>query len=239
MVPPGSANRTQTLRAVAEMSLGYGLILTTIWSPPSIRNYFALIAALWIAGSLLLSGDGGAHGSFGLRALWRCSWAVVITLAAAAGVVMLSAYMGTLNLNYESNLLTGRPPLMGYLVWSLVQQLILQCFLLARLLVLLHRPWVAIGVASLLFAAAHIPNPVLMLATLPWGAVACWLYLRYRSLIGVAAIHFVLGACLAICVPATLHRNMRVGLGYIKYQAPSPHAHALAPFARGMTTTVR
>ena len=229
-----SPTRTRTLRAVAEMVLGYTLILITIWMPPPTRNYFALAAALWIGGSLLLSGDGGASCSFGLRALRGCSWAVVVTLAAAAGMFALSAHLGTLDLNYQGNLLTGRPPLVGYLVWSLIQQLILQCFILARLLRLLRRPWVAVVVASLLFAAAHIPNPLLMLATMLWGIAACWLYLRYRSLIGVAAIHFVLGASLAICVPATVHRNMRVGLGYVRYHAALPRARALTPPTTGV-----
>jgi membrane protease YdiL (CAAX protease family) len=234
VVLAGSATRTRTLRAAAEAGFGYTLILITIWSPLSIRNYFALAAALWISGSLLISGH-GANCGFGLRALWRCSWAVVISLAAAAGMILLSARLGTLH--FDSRLTTARPPLLGYMVGSLLQQIVLQLFLMARLLVLLRRPWTAIVVASLLFAAAHVPNPLLTLATLLWGLTACWLFLRYRSLLAVATIHFVLGACLAICVPATLHRNMRVGLGYIRYHASSPRAHALAPPINGLAPT--
>lgn len=228
----GSTSRTRSLRALAEAGLGYTLILITIWSPPSIRNYFAVAAALWIAGVLLFSGDGGAGSGFEISALRRCSWAVALSLAIAAAMIVISAHLGMLHL--DSPLTTRRPPMVGYLVWSLIQQVILQLFLMERLLLVLHRPWIAIAVASLLFAAAHLPNPLLVPATLLWGAAACWLYRRYGSLIGVAAIHFVLGACLAICVPATVNRNMRVGLGYIRYHAHSPRAHALAPLSPGL-----
>lgn len=223
--------RSVTVRAAAEAAVGYTLILVTLWSPPSIRNWVALAAAFWIFGSLLLSGLGGPGSGFGLRALWRCSWAVGLSLAAAAALIALAAHLGTLH--FDSRLSGRRPPMLGYLLWSLIQQVILQCFIMARLLVLLRRPWVAIVTAALLFSAAHLPNPLLTLATLLWGLAACWLYLRYRSLIGVATIHFVLGACIAICVPASLNRNMRVGLGYIRYHAPSPRAHTLAPIAAG------
>jgi membrane protease YdiL (CAAX protease family) len=230
--PEGSSSpRTRTLRAAAEAAVGYTLILITLWSPPSIRNYAALAAAFWISGSLLLAGIDGKSSGLGLRALWRCSWAVVLSLAVAAAFIAISARLGTLH--FDSHLTARHPPLVGYLMWSVIQQLILQCFIMARLLRLLRKPWQAIVMASLLFSAAHLPNPLLTLVTLLWGLGACWLYQRYRSLIGVAAIHFVLGACVAICVPSALHRNMRVGLGYLRYHLPSPQAKTLAPVAAG------
>jgi membrane protease YdiL (CAAX protease family) len=114
-------------------------------------------------------------------------------------------------------------------VWSLIQQVILQLFLVPRLMALLRSFWAAVLAASILFSAAHLPNPLLTLATLIWGIGACWLFWRYKSVLVVALIHFMLGACLAISVPAPVHRNMRVGLGYLHYRAParaqlpSPH----------------
>ena len=226
-----SAPRTGTRRAVAEAAVGYTLILITLWCPAPVRHWVGLAAALWIFGSLLLSGLHEPGRSFGLRALWRCSWAVGLSLAAAAALIALASHLGTLH--FDAHLSARRPPMLGYLLWSLIQQVILQCFIMARLLVLQRRPWIAIVTAALLFSAAHLPNPLLTLATLLWGLAACWLYLHYRSLLGVAAIHFVLGVCIAICVPASLHHNMRVGLGYIRYHVSSPRAHTLAPIAAG------
>jgi membrane protease YdiL (CAAX protease family) len=244
---PGTGSRNHTLRVLAETGFGYTLILITIWTPRSIRNYFALAAALVIFTSLLLSSSAALSHvatnpgsrlrrlrlrSFGLRPLLRCSWAVAASLALGASFIALAAHLGTLH--FDSNLMTERPPLLGYMIWSFLQQVILQHFLMARLLILLRKPWMAIVMASLLFSAAHVPNPFLVPATLLWGLVSCWLYLRYRSLIGVAIIHFVLGTCLAICVPASLHRNMRVGLGYVHYH--SHRAQTLPGPSAGLPT---
>jgi membrane protease YdiL (CAAX protease family) len=224
---PGSRTRTQ--RAVVEAAVGYTLILITLWSPAPVRGWVALAAAFWIFGSLLLSGEPGR--GFGLGELRRCSWAVGLALAGAAAWIALAAHLGTLH--FDSQLSARRPPMMGYLLSSLIQQIILQCFIMARMLVLLRRPWIANAAAAVLFSAAHLPNPLLVLATLLWGMAACWLFLRYRSLIGVAAIHFVLGVCVAICVPASLQHNMRVGLGYSRYHVPSRRAHTLGPIDAG------
>lgn len=230
IVSPAFGGRTRALRAALEATFGYTLILITIWSPQPVRNYIGMAAAFWIFGVLLLDPQGGASDGLGIRALRHCSWELAISLAVAVCSVMLATYLGTLH--FHSRPLTGRAPMMGYMLWSVLQQIVLQQFLMRRLLVLLGKPRPAIAVASLLFALAHVPNPLLTAVTLLWGVASCWLYLRHRSLIAVAAIHFVLGTTLAVCVPATLHKNMRVGLGYLHYHAPAAtRAHPLAPLA--------
>ncbi len=47
-----------------------------------------------------------------------------------------------------------------YLVWSFLQQVVLQDLLLLRLLRLLPTKQAAVGMAALLFASAHLPNPL-------------------------------------------------------------------------------
>jgi len=141
MVPSDPLTSTRALRAVAEIAFGYALILITIWSPMPTRNYYALAAAFWIGGAILLSRLGGER-RFVLRDVFRdlgrCSWAMLISFAAAACFVALSAHLGTLH--FDSGLTTQRPPLLGYLIWSLLQQVVLQLFLMTRLLLLLRRP---------------------------------------------------------------------------------------------------
>ena len=69
-----------------------------------------------------------------------------------------------------------------------------------------------------IFALAHLPNPVLTPITLVWGLIACVLFLRYRNAstpLGIA--HGIMGLCVAVTVPNSLHHNMRVGLGYLRY----------------------
>ena len=77
----------------------------------------------------------------------------------------------------------------------------------------------SITMAALLFAAAHLPNLVLTAATLVWGAVSCLLFHRYRNLYVLGLAQGLLGLCFAVCVPDALHHHMRVGLGYLHYQA--------------------
>ena len=229
IVSPAFDSRSRAVRAAIEATLGYTLILITVWSPHSFRHYVGLAAAFWIFGVMLLDGQAEESSDLGIRALWRCSWAVAIALALSACTVMLAAYLGTLH--FHSGPVAGRAPMMGYMLWSVLQQIILQQFLMTRLLVLFRKPRPAVLMAALLFALAHVPNPLLTAVTVLWGVTSCWLYLRYRSLIAVAAIHFILGATLADCVPATIHGNMRVGLGYLNYHAHSPRAQALVPLA--------
>ncbi|HEX8925824.1 MAG TPA: CPBP family intramembrane glutamic endopeptidase [Terriglobales bacterium] len=212
------------IRALVEVTLGYALIVVTVWSPMPVRNYIGMAAALWISGSLLFEGLTKEERGFGARAFWRGRWALAIALLLAATVMFVAAQLGTLHVRQGS---TGyRPPMVGYLVWSLIQQIILQLFLVPRLMVLLRNFWAAVLAAAIMFSAAHLPNPLLTLATLIWGVGSCWLFWRYKSVLVVALIHFMLGACLALSVPAPVHRNMRVGLGYLHYRAP---AHAQLP----------
>jgi membrane protease YdiL (CAAX protease family) len=206
-------------RALIEATLGYGLIVVTVWSPMPMRNYVGAIAALWISVALLLDGMSQEERGFSAHAFWRGKWALTIAISLAVLVTSVASAVGTLHIRAGS---TGyKPPMVGYLIWSLIQQVILQLFLVPRLMALLRSFWAAVLAASILFSAAHLPNPLLTLATLIWGIGACWLFSRYQSVLVVALIHFMLGACLAISVPAPVHRNMRVGLGYLHYRAPA------------------
>jgi membrane protease YdiL (CAAX protease family) len=206
-------------RALVELTLGYALIVATVWSPMPVRNYIGTAAALWISVALLFSADNDEDRGFGVRQFWRGKWAVVVALVLAVVVVSISAQVGTLHWHKGSH--GYRPPMVGYLVWSLVQQVVLQLFLIPRLMVVLRSFGAAVLAAAVMFSMAHLPNPLLTLATLIWGVGACWLFYRYKSVLVVALIHFMLGACLAVSVPAPVHRNMRVGLGYLHYRAPA------------------
>jgi membrane protease YdiL (CAAX protease family) len=131
-------------------------------------------------------------------------------------VVLCAAAAGTLHYNFNTQ--PYLPPMIGYFVWSFIQQFVLQNLFLSRLLNLLGRPSLAIFAGGLMLSMAHLPNLVLVAATLFWGVGACWLFLKYRNLYVVGLIHFLLGFSLAVCVPSSLHHNMRVGRGYAHYR---------------------
>jgi hypothetical protein len=98
-----------------------------------------------------------------------------------------------------------------------MQQFLLQSYFLLRLLRLLPGKAAPVVAATGIFALAHLPNPILTPITLVWGAVSCILFLRYRNIYALGVAHGILGLCVAVTVPNSLHHHMRVGLGYLRY----------------------
>ncbi len=110
-------------------------------------------------------------------------------------------------------------PLHGwnYVVWSLMQEFLLQSYFLMRLLRLLPGKVAPVIVAATIFSLAHLPNPILTPLTLVWGLIACAVFLRYRNIYSLGLAHGIMGLCIAVTVPNSLHHHMRVGLGYFRY----------------------
>ena len=75
----------------------------------------------------------------------------------------------------------------------------------------------AVWIASALFAAAHLPNPVLLAAALAGSLFFCEMFRRYRSIYPLGIAHALLGLTLAVTIPDSLLHHMRVGLGYLRY----------------------
>ncbi|MGO8759555.1 MAG: type II CAAX prenyl endopeptidase Rce1 family protein [Terracidiphilus sp.] len=216
---PGSER--SRLRDWTEIGVAYGLILAVEWTPRPLQRAMWVVAAVGIAAIFLSSPDRWA--AMGLRRanLGRSMWIVGAALALAGAAIAIAAGMHTLP-EPEGPLEFVRT-YAGYAVWTCVQQFLLQGFFLLRFLrVIPGERWAALAAAAM-FAAAHAPNPVLMPATLLWGAAACLLFLRYRNLIPLMMAHAILGITMAITIPGPVDHNMRVGLGYLTYR---PHMHA-------------
>jgi hypothetical protein len=130
--------------------------------------------------------------------------------------MVVASRLGTLHPLYQGDL----KHIVGYVLWTIYQQFLLQDFFMDRVFRLLRSETAAAAVAGTLFAAAHLPNLVLTVATLVWGIVTCALFRRYHNLWSLGVAQGLLGLCVAICVPDTLHHHLRVGLGYLRYHAP-------------------
>jgi hypothetical protein len=198
-----------------EIAVGYILILATIWAANPARTYFGRLAVIWLVIVLLLGARKSGGFGLGLRGLRESLWALAVAVAAVTIVVLCAAGLGTLHFRYVAQ---PYPPMAGYFVWSFVQQFVLQNLFLSRLLRLLGRPWMAICASGVLMSMAHLPNLLLAVATLIWGMGACWLFFNYRNLYVIGLIHFLFGFSMAVCVPSSLHHNMRVGRGYAHYR---------------------
>lgn len=102
----------------------------------------------------------------------------------------------------------------GYLAFCLLQQVALNSFLMNRLLSYFEKPWPAVALASVIFAALHWPNPVLVPLTLLGGVALTWLFARERNILPLALGQAILGALVWWAFPLAWHHSMRVGPGY-------------------------
>lgn len=83
-----------------------------------------------------------------------------------------------------------------YVLWALVQQFLLQFYLLSRLRVLFSGMpvFVLIGINGIFFSLVHIPDWDIVALTIVAGAVWSYIYLKDRCLLPLALSHAILGA---------------------------------------------
>jgi hypothetical protein len=201
-----------------ELLLAYGLILFVLWIPDfpqRILSPVALIVTLSIVLARRPSLDDLGLSRRGLaRSFWILPAAIVLAILSA----LVAKQMGTLHALYKGNF----KHIAGYILWTLYQQFLLNDLFMPRLTRLLASDSAAVGLAALLFAAAHLPNLPLTAATLVWGAISCALFRRYRNLYALGLAQGLLGLCFAVSVPDALHHHLRVGLGYLRYHGTQP-----------------
>lgn len=207
-----------------ELALGYTLILSVIWmpNPPQRILYWIALGTLVII--TLLRRESLKTLGLGTEGFLRSLWIAGLAALFATIAILVAWKLHTLHRHF------GRIALdlhfTGYVIWAFMQQFLLQDYFLLRLLRLARRPWLAVCIATLIFALAHIPNPILVILTLAWGAIACVLFLRYRNLYTLGIAHAILGITVAITVPNHIQHHMRVGIGYLHYH---PHTAGVHP----------
>ena len=208
-------------RSFFELAIAYALILLVIWTPRPWQKFLWWVAAAAVVIITSFSFDGLK--AMGLRTanFFRSLWVTGAALVVAAVAVVVAIQLHTLRL-------PGGPILFiktywAYALWACVQQFLLLGFFLPRFLRLLPGTKSAAILAAVLFALAHLPNPILTPVTLLWGFAACLVFLRYRNLYPLALAHAILGIAIAITIPGPVDHNMRVGLGYLTYRHHAPH----------------
>jgi hypothetical protein len=208
-----SSEHPSRARDLAELILGYGVIVGVIWTPERLQRIFSpMVLVLTLLVVLARRQDRDDLG-MGWRGLISSLWILPAAVALAALSVFVAAKIGTLHPLYKADF----AHISGYVLWTVYQQFLLQDYFMDRMLRLVSSEPAAVALAGALFAAAHLPNLVLTAATLVWGIVSCALFRRYRNIWALGLAQGLLGLCFAICVPDTLHHHLRVGLGYLRY----------------------
>ena len=222
--------RRSARRDLLELTVGYTLIMGTIWTVNPTQRVLFWLAFAWIIATSWARQDGWTALGLGRSGLLQSLWVVGVALVLSVIAIFIAWQTHTLHR------LHGNTPLLshgwGYIVWSIMQQFLLQSYFLSRMLRLLPGKAAAIMAATGIFALAHLPNPILTPITFVWGAVACILFLRYRNIYTLGLAHGIMGLCIAVTVPNSLHHHMRVGLGYLRYH---PRGHDLRLVDRRLT----
>jgi membrane protease YdiL (CAAX protease family) len=223
-------------RDLFELAVGYGLIMTAIWTPLPWQRWVDWIALAWVLAVTAISFDGwsamGLRERGFLRSLWVVGAALVLALAAA----FLGGWLGTLHAPRYPMPFVQR--YWAYAVWAFLQEFLILDYFLLRLLRLLRSKTAAIATTTALFALAHVPNPILVPLALLWGVIACALFLRYRNLYTLGMAHAILGICVAVTVPGQVDHNMRVGIGYLTYRQHHQRRHHLNQIPQTVSTTL-
>ena len=202
--------------AFLEILLAYGVIEVTLWTPRPAQSYwwwtsFAVIAVFTALRRCPLDELG-----IGLKGLRQAMVAIPVGVASAALILLLGHRNGSLQPIYGPRPVYGH--VFAYSVWALGQQFLLQSFFYRRVEALLGNGLRAAVVTATLFAAAHLPSPLLVPVTLAGGLASCELFRRHRNLYPLALAHAMIGLALAVAVPDSIQHHMHVGLGYLDYR---------------------
>ena len=197
------------------MGIGYALILTAVWTEGRSQLIYDAAAAAWIAGTVIASGRSPRELGLSLRGFLPALRAVAVA-AIAVGIIFLAGWDGD-TLRMLPGARTPGLHSFGHAIWALMQQFILNSFFYLGFEQLLGNTRKAVAATCVLFAAAHLPNPVLVPATLLGGWFFVEMFRRYRNLYPIAVAHAMLGLAIAMSVPDSLLRHMRVGIGYVHF----------------------
>ena len=209
--------RSQT-RDIVELVVGYVLIVGVVWTPRPEQRWVYFGAVAWFLVSTVISFPGWSTMGCRITGFRRSLWVVGVALALAFTATTLASELHTLH--HPGAPAQWVKAFGGYTIWAFMQQFLLQGYFLVRLLrVMPNKQW-AVLTAATVFALIHLPNPILTPVTLLWGLLACFVFLQSRNIYPLAIAHAIFGICVTITVPATMHHNMRVGLGYLTYTPP-------------------
>jgi hypothetical protein len=201
-------------RDFVELVFGYGFIVFVIWMPEYPQKLLSPVALVVTLAIVLARGQTRDELGFGLRgfvaSLWILPTALVVTVVSTA----LSRHFGMLHTLYKADF----KHVSGYVLWTIYQQFLLNDYFMPRLIRITGSERVSVSLAGVLFAAAHLPNLWLTVATLAWGAISTALFLRYRNIYALGLAQGLLGLTFAVCVPEALSHHLRVGLGYLRYR---------------------
>lgn len=201
-----------------ETPLVYAGILLYIWRWQYIhpRAWMALVA--FVVLSHLAHGDRLRDLGVTISGL-RANATVVLP-------VMLAMYTPMLVYGFARHVLVPIPPgkqaliwFANYGLWCIIQQYLAQSYFNNRLMSVVRNRHLSSLLVGLMFGAAHLPNPILTVATTIAGFIFAEAFARHRNIWPLALAQTVGGFLIAAISPSDFIHNMRVGPGYFFFHA--------------------
>jgi membrane protease YdiL (CAAX protease family) len=202
----------------AELLIVFAGVLVYIWRLQFTFPNFAILLLIFIVASFLAHRDSFSKLGFGSRGIVSgLKMLAMPTALIAAALLLIGVEEGMLagwSFSWEKLTSLGR-----YFAWCLFQQFGLESFFTNRLAEVFKKPKRAEWASAAIFAAFHIPNPVLMPITLLGGVCLASVFLKTRNLVPVAIAQAVVGSLLGMTLPPVWHHGLRVGPGYYNYKS--------------------
>ncbi len=203
------------LRRSAEALAVFAACQIYLWWVHSRFRYGWVLLLAYMIGSILRRGESAQK--LGLRPFENASgilgwagWPVILVLTA---LLAFGYGQGRLGLGWpdaRSFLDFG-----GYLLWSVMQQFALQSFLHNRLMdAWPGRPHFTSALSGLMFGSLHLPNLVLLVATLAGGWAMGEIFARQRNIWVLGALQALTGVVILVSLPDEWHHRLRVGPGF-------------------------
>jgi membrane protease YdiL (CAAX protease family) len=198
-------------RSLVEVAVAYGLLEGALWSTGIWQVLLGLAMLVWVVAVTWRARPTVDELGIGKAGLRESLWIVPLATLVCASMMFAAWLAGSFH-----GLQGARTPLwhsLIYVIWALVQEFLTMSFIFVRFEDIFGATR-AILFTPALFCLAHIPNPVLMAATLPMTLGFCWAFRRYRNIYPLALSHALLGLTLAMSLSDAVTHYMRVGIAY-------------------------
>jgi hypothetical protein len=139
---------------------------------------------------------------------WLAGFTVIMS------VVVIAMGVAANSLHYDGDFAQRFP---RYVFWAFVQQVGFQLFLTRRVEGITANRQAAAAMSALLFAALHLPNPVLMALCLVGGFAWALCFLHRANLYALALSHAWLAVLVLYCTPPAWLHNLRIGPAYWRF----------------------